>query len=640
MDIIGQMPEPDDQLLLGELNGVNSEAAFAGLVARYVNLVYSTALRFTSNPDAAEEISQAVFIILARKASGLRRGTVLSGWLYQTARLTSANYVKHEIRRQRREQEAYMQSTLNEPESPAWEEIAPLLDEAMGSLGETDRNAVVLRFFENKTAREVATALKMSEAAAHKRTHRALEKLRKIFTKRGVVSTAAIIAGAVSANSVHAAPISLGKTISTAAAAKGVAASASTLTLVKGTLEFMAWTKTKMAIVTTAAVLLTTGGTGLVAYKFNVVHTIRAAFYPNIQGTWEGIMPLGGVGTKRGEATDTHIVLNLSRVGGKYAAYIDAIDVGRSNVPVAGVVYDFPNIQLILNPRRNMVYVGKLNARATGMDFGSVVLKRTRTPTPPYVPLDESDFAPRAGSVLQGYWKGGVVLQSGHYPSGLGDRQRGDWNGEPTGTSNTLPLDLKIADASDGTYRAELDSPMQGADGQPASLTYSHDGTVNLQINSNAGKFQGTLDSAGDEIKGSWIQGGKPVPAYFKRADYVAEEAHTGAEDFSSISASDLQGHWKGAWSIMLGTNTITIPLALDIGKLPDGTYQATLANLEQLGNESPIPASKFEFSAPNLHMEWKWAGGAYDGKLENGKIAGKWLQGGGGFPLVFERQN
>src|SRR5215469_8730058 len=136
------MPEPDDQQLLGEFARANSEAAFAGLVERHVNLVYSTALRFTSKPHAAEEISQAVFIILARKAPGLRRGTVLSGWLYQTARLTAANYVKHEIRRQRREQEAYMQSTLNTPESPAWEEIAPLLDEAMGGLGETDRNAV------------------------------------------------------------------------------------------------------------------------------------------------------------------------------------------------------------------------------------------------------------------------------------------------------------------------------------------------------------------------------------------------------------------------------------------------------------------------------------------------------------------
>ena len=261
------MPDLDDQQLLDEFTGANSEAAFAALVTRYVNLVYSTALRFAGNPQAAEEISQAVFIILARKAASLRQGVVLSGWLYQTARLTAANYVKHDIRRQRREQEAYMQSTLNEPGASAWEEIAPLLDEAMGKLGETDRNAVVLRFFENKTSREVATALKMTEAAAHMRVHRALEKLRHFFTKRGIVSTTAIIAGAVSANSVHAAPIGLAKSVSAVAIAKGAAASASTATLVKGALKVMAWSKTQTVVAIGIGILLAGAVTTDVAVK-------------------------------------------------------------------------------------------------------------------------------------------------------------------------------------------------------------------------------------------------------------------------------------------------------------------------------------------------------------------------------------
>src|SRR5690349_2180063 len=119
------MTEMDDNQLLAEFARLESERAFATLVSRHVNLVYYAALRFTRNPHHAEEITQAVFIILARKASGLGRNVVLSGWLYQTARLTSANFVKGEIRRQRREQEAYMQSTLTEPESAAWEQIAP-----------------------------------------------------------------------------------------------------------------------------------------------------------------------------------------------------------------------------------------------------------------------------------------------------------------------------------------------------------------------------------------------------------------------------------------------------------------------------------------------------------------------------------
>ena len=122
------MPELDDQQLLAEFVGRNSEAAFTSLVARHVNLVYSAALRFTGNRHHAEEITQAVFIILARKAGSLRRDVVLSGWLYQTARLTAANFVKGEIRRQRREQEAYMQSAPNESDSDSvWRQLAPFL---------------------------------------------------------------------------------------------------------------------------------------------------------------------------------------------------------------------------------------------------------------------------------------------------------------------------------------------------------------------------------------------------------------------------------------------------------------------------------------------------------------------------------
>jgi RNA polymerase sigma factor (sigma-70 family) len=272
------MPELDDQQLLREFAKTNSETAFATLVARHMNLVHSTALRFCGNPHRAEEITQAVFIILARKAGKLSPRVVLSGWLYQTARLTAANLVKGEIRRQRREQEAYMQSTLNETDAAAWEQLAPLLDEAMGRLGETDRNAVVLRFFENKTAAEVAAALKLTEAAAHKRVNRALEKLRKIFSKRGVALSAAMIAGTVAANSVQAAPAGLAKTISAIAITKGAAAGGSTLTLVKGALKIMAWTKMKTAVVVGVVAILAATSTTIVGIKLARPH--RAAAKP------------------------------------------------------------------------------------------------------------------------------------------------------------------------------------------------------------------------------------------------------------------------------------------------------------------------------------------------------------------------
>ncbi|MGB7749775.1 MAG: sigma-70 family RNA polymerase sigma factor [Verrucomicrobiia bacterium] len=127
----------------------------------------------------AEEITQAVFFILARKAARLRPNTILAAWLHETARFASASFLRGEARRRRREQEAYMQSQLQESAAdPAWEQLAPLLDEAIGQLGKTDRNAVVLRFFQNKSAREIAAALKVHESAAQKRLNRAVEKLR------------------------------------------------------------------------------------------------------------------------------------------------------------------------------------------------------------------------------------------------------------------------------------------------------------------------------------------------------------------------------------------------------------------------------------------------------------------------------
>src|ERR1017187_1747873 len=257
------MTERDDIALLREFAATESEAAFAALVERHVNLVYSTALRRVGGAHTAQEITQAVFIILARKAKSLGAKTILAGWLHQTARLTAANFLRGEIRRQNREQEAYMQSTLNEPDANVWPQIAPLLDDALDKLGERDRNAIVLRFFENKNLREVGTALGASEDAAKMRVNRALEKLRKIFSKRGVAFSAAAIAGAVSANSVHAAPVGLAKTISVVAVAKGAAAGGSTLTLVKGALKIMAWTKAKTAVVVGVSVLLAAGTTTL-----------------------------------------------------------------------------------------------------------------------------------------------------------------------------------------------------------------------------------------------------------------------------------------------------------------------------------------------------------------------------------------
>jgi RNA polymerase sigma factor (sigma-70 family) len=149
----------DDMTLLREYALSNSEQAFATLVSRHLNLVHSVALRQVHEPYLAEEITQTVFIILARKAESLGAKTILSGWLCRTARFVSYDALKTQRRRQLREQEPQMQSISDEPDCLAWKQVAPLLDEALSCLGKKEHDAVVLRFFDGKELRQIGAAM-------------------------------------------------------------------------------------------------------------------------------------------------------------------------------------------------------------------------------------------------------------------------------------------------------------------------------------------------------------------------------------------------------------------------------------------------------------------------------------------------
>jgi RNA polymerase sigma factor (sigma-70 family) len=275
------MKPPDDNELLREYAAHNSEEAFTELVGRHVALVYSAALRQVREPQLAEEITQAVFIILARKARAVSRHPALSGWICRVAHFVSRDALRAERRRQHREQQIATQMQHNAADT-AWMQIAPLLDEAVAQLGEKDRSAIVLRYYEQKSLGEVGGVLGVDADAAQKRVSRALEKLREFFVKRGVASTTAIIAGAISANSVQAAPAALAKSVAAVAVAKGAAASGSTLTLIKGALKLMAWTKVKTAVI--AGVILAATTTGVVGYKAVQAHYAKP---PLIGAVWD-----------------------------------------------------------------------------------------------------------------------------------------------------------------------------------------------------------------------------------------------------------------------------------------------------------------------------------------------------------------
>ena len=213
-----------DQQLLRDYAERRSEAAFAELVRRHVDLVYSAALRMVRDAHLAEDVTQSVFVALAQNAGQLTDRPVLSGWLHRTAQNLAANAVRSDVRRRAREQEAAAMNELlsTEPDA-AWEHIAPHLDAALGELSEPDRDALLLRYFERKSAREMAQTLGISEEAAQKRVSRAVERLREFFAKRGVTVGASGLVVVISANAVQAAPVGLAATISTAAALAGTA---------------------------------------------------------------------------------------------------------------------------------------------------------------------------------------------------------------------------------------------------------------------------------------------------------------------------------------------------------------------------------------------------------------------------------
>lgn len=294
------MTDANDITLLRDFAERRSEPAFAEIVRRHLNLVYSVALRFARNSEDAQDVAQAVFILLAQRACTLRERSSLTGWLYETTRFTAMKFLRARTRRTAREQKTIAQSILNDANSEnLWQSLEPLLEEAMSRLGEKDRTLIALHFFENKSHTETAAALGIAEWASRKRVARVVEKLRVFFGKRGVAVPAALLVGAISANSVQAAPSLLAKTVTMAAVAKDATVSTSTLTLIKGALKLMAWTKMKTAAIVGVAVILVASTTTTLIIKrqrsAHVTASIAAASEQNgdssaqtIQGHWKG----------------------------------------------------------------------------------------------------------------------------------------------------------------------------------------------------------------------------------------------------------------------------------------------------------------------------------------------------------------
>ena len=238
------MNSDSDQKLLKDYAGRRDEAAFTELVRRHASLVFSAALRMVGDSHLAEDVAQGVFVALARSADQLRERPVLSGWLHRTTQNIAAQTVRSDVRRRAREQEAAVMNQLLSTDPDAiWEQIAPRLDAGLGELSETDRDALFLRYFERKSAKEIAQTLGTSEQAAQKRVSRAVEKLRELLAKRGITVSAGGLVVILSANAVKAAPPALVAALSSAALATAVSGAAAS-----STVKFIAATKLQTAV--------------------------------------------------------------------------------------------------------------------------------------------------------------------------------------------------------------------------------------------------------------------------------------------------------------------------------------------------------------------------------------------------------
>lgn len=224
-----------DYELLARYAKTGSEGAFAELVRRYVNLVYSAALRQVGgDAHLAQDVAQTVFTDLARKAGSLSRRQILSGWLYTSAHFAAAKIARTEHRRRDRE-EKFMREPIHENTAdPDWEKLRPVLDAAMHKLKEADREAILLRFFENHPFAEVGAKLNLNENAARMRVERALEKLRTLLARRGITS-GAVLASVISANAVQTAPARLAATLVTASLASAGTDAITFMKMITGT---------------------------------------------------------------------------------------------------------------------------------------------------------------------------------------------------------------------------------------------------------------------------------------------------------------------------------------------------------------------------------------------------------------------
>ena len=373
----------------------------------------------------------------------------------------------------------------------------------------------------------------------------------------------------------------------------------------------MTWTKTKTAAVAGAVILLA-AGIGIIALK-----TVRSANAPDIQGNWAGILEIKEIKAK------SPVRYTITKANGSYHAVGINPYRGFGEVTLDKIIYHFPGVHME-RLAVGFIYDANLNPKTmemtgtwkVGKISGLLTLKLNALPDAFPEPLAESDYAPRKDSDVQGYWQG--TLKAGNTP---------------------LRVALKIAERTNGVFRAAFLSLDQGGLDIEATTVTCHAPTVKAEFGGIGGAFEGKVDSSDRFIAGNWTQGSATVPLTLERANAQAAAAKEAdiemQKDYSHTGPNDLPGHWQGTLEVKQAS--VKLRLGLNIAKLPDGKFSCSMVSIDQGGAE--MPASAIEYAPPNLRVEWSSLGASYNGKLENGKLTGAFRQAGTAMPLVFERK-
>lgn len=276
-----------DLELLQDYARANSQPAFATLVTRHVNLVYSAAHRQVRSSQLAEEVTQSVFLDLARQAPRFPATQPLAAWLFTVTRRTAIDVVRRETRRQARETAAAEIAAMKDTPASSWTQTKEVLDEAMEALSDDERTALLLRFFESRSLREVGSSLGISEDTAQKRVSRALDRLRDRLLRRGVTVTAAGLAADLSAHALETAPAALTASLSTSAFLTSAALAPVTVQATQ--------TVTLTVMQKAAAIAATAGVMGFAVYETKAFATQRGLLTDNatrivaLQSTLRGL---------------------------------------------------------------------------------------------------------------------------------------------------------------------------------------------------------------------------------------------------------------------------------------------------------------------------------------------------------------